>query len=199
MISKTNAVILAISAVVGVGSFLTTRSTNGQAATSAPASVAPQPGWGRMGAMCQWLGLSDEQRQKLQQQDPTFWQEAMDLRSAMATERDNLTKLLRDPAATDQQITDQVEKMIAKGNEMERRVVKHILALRSQLTPEQQSKLLGLCARGVQQRMGWCGMGAGPGRMGPGMGGPGRMGAGRGWGGGFRGGWGQGGGNLQNP
>jgi Spy/CpxP family protein refolding chaperone len=191
MITKTNAAILAVSLVVGVGSFLTTRPTNGQstpapAATTAPTDIVPR--WGRLGAMAQWLGLTEDQRRQIAQADPSFWGEVMNLRTSMAAERDALARLLEDPKATDQQINDQVDKVISAGNRLERRVVKHLLAVRGQLAPEQQQRLLSLCARGVQQGMGWCG---GPGGMGPG-GGRFRGGWGQGQGKGPGGGWGQG-------
>jgi Spy/CpxP family protein refolding chaperone len=186
MITKTNAAILAVSVVVGVGSFITTRPTNGQPTPTAAPTTAPidtRPRWGRMAAMGQWLGLTEEQRRKVNQADPSFWSEVTELRTSMAAERDALVKLFENPKATDQQINGQVDKVISIGNQLERRVVKHLLAVRGQLTPEQQQALLGLCARGVQQGMGWCG---GPGGMGPG-------------GGRFRGGWGAGQGQGQGP
>jgi len=180
MINKTNATILAVSLVVGVGTFVTTRPTNGASTTTGAAPSDDRPRWGRLAVMGQWLGLTEEQRTRISQQDPTFWREVIDLRNSLATERDRLAKLLEDPKSTDQQITDQVERVITLGNQLERRVMKHLLAVRGQLTPEQQQKLLSLCASGVRQGMGWHG---GP---------PARWGPGRGFGGGFRGGWGQG-------
>ncbi len=189
MITRTNAGILAVSLLVGAGTFVTTRSTHGQSTGTSTASVPAdtRPRWGRLEMLARWLNLTEDQRRQIVEKDSGFWKEVMDLRESLAGERDKLAKLLEDPKATDQQISEQFEKMISEGNQLERRVVKHLLSVRGSLTPEQQEKLLGLCARGVRQNMGWCG---GPGGMGPGprgMGGPGGPGWGR-----FRGGAGMG-------
>ncbi|MBN1346255.1 MAG: periplasmic heavy metal sensor [Phycisphaerae bacterium] len=169
MMSRTNMAILVVSAVIGVTTFFLTRSSIGQ--TSTPTTVVtPQdqrPRWGRIEAMSRWLDLTDGQRAAIEKLDPTFWSEGIAHREQLAAERDKLAKLLEDPTSPDKQITDQVEAIIRLGNDMERRVTRHLLAVRKNLTPDQQKKLFGLAASGVRERMAWCdrpcGRGAGAG------------------------------------
>jgi Spy/CpxP family protein refolding chaperone len=184
MMSRTNTAILIVSIVIGLTAFMLTRTTHGQPAATGQRRVDERPRWGRIDAMARWLGLSQQQRDVIETQDPTFWQDVIGQRERLAGERDRLARLLEDPTATDQQITAQVEGMIVLGNEVERRVAKHLLVVRKVLTPEQQKQLFGLAATRVREHMGWCGNW--PDRS------PGK-GQGRGWGrGGGRGRGGQG-------
>ncbi len=193
MISRTNMAIAVVSVAIGVTTFALTRSSQGQSTTTRQAPLDGRPRWGRVEAMARWLGLSDRQRDAIIEQDPTYWQDMIAQSELLTQEREKLARVLEDPGATDRQITDQVEQLIVVGNQIERRVVEHILAVRKHLTPEQQKKLFDLCALGIRSRMpgqgrgiGW-GRGRGSGRGdggfdgGPGAG-RGRGGSGRGWG-----------------
>lgn len=97
------------------------------------------------------------------------------------------------PPATDQDILDQVERVIAAQDTLERRVAQHIVAVRGHLTPDQQKRLLGLCAKQVRKHrhQGW-GRGYGRGMHRGGAGHEHGGGKGRGHGPGHRGGRGQG-------
>lgn len=196
--SRTNMAILIVSIVIGLTTFMLTRTSQGQPATTSAVPQDDRPRWGRVDAMARWLDLSQRQRDAIETQDPTFWREVINQRERLAQERDRLARLLEDPTATDKQITDQVELLIDLGSTIERHVTKHLLLIRRHLTPDQQKQLFGLAASGVRERMGWCDgyRGQGPGQ-GRGMGwgrGQGRgqdgygQGAGRGQGRGFRGG-----------
>lgn len=174
MISRTNMAILVVSVVIGVTTFILTRNAKGRPPTTTEAKLDAPPRRGQVDAMSRWLGLSQQQRDSIETQDPTFWREVIGQRQQLAQERDRLTRLLEDPNAADREITEQVERLITLGNEVERRVTKHLLVLRKHLTPDQQKRLFGLAASCVRRRMGWCnGCGYGQGRG---------QGQGRGWG-----------------
>ena len=129
-----------------------------------------------------YLGLSAERAQLVQKADPAFSVEAERLSATLDTARDGLARLLETPSATDREILDQVEQVITAQDALERRVARHVLAIRPHLTPDQQKRLMGLCAHGVRQGGGsrWRGGrgerdagGLGPGRGGGHGGGPG--------------------------
>jgi len=192
MINKTNMAILIVSAVIGVTTFVLTRPSQGEPTTGVapredrPIVVDDRPRWGRVDAMSRWLGLTETQRAEIDKQDPTFLRDIVKQREQLAMERDRLAQLFENPAATDQQITGQVERLIGVGNETERRVTRHLLAVRKHLTLAQQKQLFGLCAAGVRGRMGGFGRGGGGGRGG-GFGRGGGGGRGQGFGGQGRG------------
>jgi len=172
MISKANIAILTVSVVIGAATFVATRSLRGEG--PAPTSAAPgedRPRGGRLRALGRWLELSKEQHEAINKDDPTFWLDVLNQREQLIAERERLAKLLEDLQSTEKQITDQVERMITLGNEIERRVTKRLLIIRRHLTPEQQEKLFGLCALGVRTRANRAAQGGGRG-----------MGRGQGWG-----------------
>ncbi len=157
MINKANMAILTVSVVIGAATFVATRSLRGEAPGAGAALTSTAPGeevgrGGRLRALGRWLELSKEQQDAIHKDDPTFWLDVLNQREQLIAERERLAKLLEDLQSTEKQITDQVDRMIALGNEIERRVTKRLLIIRRHLTPEQQKKLFGLCALGVRTR-----------------------------------------------
>ena len=197
MVTTGKAVAAALAVAAGVAAFLATPQSGGRGR-----------GGGRA-ALSQWLELSPERDEAVRKADPDFEQDSELLTANLAAEREKLAALLGEPASTDQQVLDRVERVIAAHNSLERRVAKHVLAIRAHLTAEQQQRLMGLCASGVRRAAGrpWRrGRGGGQGQTGMGQGGGhgegGRGQGGRGEGGrgeGGRGGGGWGGGGRGQP
>ena len=174
MISTAKAVAAVLAVAAGVAAFL---------ATPAPGR---QDGRGRQAALSRWLDLSAERAEDVRKADPDFQQESGLLTANLAAEREKLAALIEDPASSDKQVLEHVERVIAAHDALERRVARHVLAIRPHLTADQQKRLMGLCASGVRE--------AGrPWRRGRGQGG----GQGLGQGGGQ--GLGQGGGQGKGP
>lgn len=164
-------------------------------------------GQGGRGPVAEWLQLEPARAEAVQKADPGFDTESQGLTTGLNAEREKLAALLDDPKSADPQVLDQVERVIAAHNALERRVAKHVLAIRPHLTAEQQKRLMGQCASGVRRAAGrpWRrgrgdggqGRGRDDGGRGQGRGGPGggpgggagggRRSGGRGAGGGGRG------------
>ncbi len=171
MSRQTNLAIALVALVIGLTTFALTRSGLGQAPVAerqAPAGDTQDPPCTTCGpqarrycAVDRWLSVTPAQREQIQRLDPDFYADVVSQREKLADERDSLAALLEDPEATSEEITQQVERSIELGNELERRVTKHLLLLRKILTADQQKRLFGLAASGVRQRMAWCGRGCG--------------------------------------
>lgn len=183
---------IALALAAGIASFYISRS-----AAEAPAS-APE------NAFSNWLGLSPDQDEAVQGTDRDFLQEAAGLSATFREERQNLARLLENTQSSNEHILGQVETVILAHDDLLRRVVRYILAVRDHLEAEQKAKLMDLCGRiirgrpargrlhgvangnnteeypgnGYQRRRGW-GQGRGNGGQGRGYGGGGR-GQGRG-------------------
>ncbi len=172
-----------ISLASGVVAFAAARSAARPATTSTSPTTATDP-------LFDWLGVPPAQRAALTGHDPGFPDDLSKLRTGLATARASLASALEDPASSSEEIQSRVEAVIAAGNATDRRIVGYIVSVRSHLTPEQQKRLLGLCAQGVREGRGFCwrqGEGGGE-RRGPGFG------SGNGSGPGYGGGYGPGGG-----
>jgi hypothetical protein len=145
-----NLLVTAVLAVgAGAGSFLL-----GQAGSASRAPERPRAHGSACccahPSLCNWLRLSDEQCELIRQADPKFSQEATPLLKNMEQERDGLARLVETTSSTDVQITDRIERLIAAHDALERRVAKHLLAIRGLLTPDQARQLMGLAAAGVR-------------------------------------------------
>jgi len=93
------------------------------------------------------LRLDERQISLLHEEDADFEAETTDLRNVLLTERARLLSMFEDPESGDDQLLEQIEKLVAAHSGIERRVVKHVLVLRPYLTVEQQKWLIGLCRR----------------------------------------------------
>lgn len=98
-----------------------------------------------------WLRLMPEQIERIAGIDPAFVDESAQLEAELETDREKLAALFEDPDATDEAIMQQVEVVIEAHDRLERRVAKHLLALRPHLTDEQRSKLFERCAKSIRE------------------------------------------------
>ncbi len=109
----------------------------------------PGYGRGRMfgGGLAQSLRLTDEQVRIGQEQDPQFETDSASLRDALLAERAKLLAIFENPATTNDDLLEQLDKLILTHSQIERRVARHVLVLRPHLTADQQKWLIGLCRR----------------------------------------------------
>ena len=105
-------------------------------------------------SMRNWLGISPEQAIIMHQLDNSFDEEVSVLVSSLYQEQAALANLIEEGDSTDEKIMGQVDKVIAAHDGLIRRVGGHILAIRKQLSPEKQKKLMGFCARIIRTRGG---------------------------------------------
>jgi len=91
------------------------------------------------------LGLTEEQVTLLQDKDPDFEANSVQLRNALMTERDKLLAMFENPDSGDDELLQQIDKFISTHSWIERRIAEHVLVLRPYLTIEQQKWLIGLC------------------------------------------------------
>ena len=129
---------LGVSLVFGAGAFVATVWAHG--------AFGPEKDAHPVG----WLGLSEEQHEAIHATAPTFDDDAVKLADQLRRRRHELADLLESEGAADAQVLEQVELVIAAHNALERRVAQHVLAIRKHLTPAQQKRLMGLCARQVR-------------------------------------------------
>ena len=93
------------------------------------------------------LRLDEGQVNLLQEKDSEFEKEATDLRNLLLGEREKLLSLFEDSDSEDDQLLQQIERLVTAQSRIERRIVRHVLVLRPYLTVEQQKWLIGLCRR----------------------------------------------------
>jgi hypothetical protein len=93
------------------------------------------------------LRLNQEQTKLLEEKDPDFEANSMNLRFALMTEREKLLSMFENPNSGDDELLQQIENFISTYSSIERRIAEHVLVLRSYLTIEQQKWLIGLCRR----------------------------------------------------
>jgi hypothetical protein len=188
MLSRKNIIVGMLALAAGLGTFV---------ATKAARSAAPAPVVAALNdpseTLLDWLAVPENQRAPVRAQDSTFTADMRTLVNTLATQRTALADVLKDSEAPDELVTSSVEAVISANAAVERRITRYLLAVRSDLTPDQRQQLFGLCASVCQGGgMGWRG-GQGMG-MGQGMGNG--MGMGRGMGRGMGQGMGQGRGRM---
>jgi len=93
------------------------------------------------------LRLDEEQVSILRDKDFGFEADSMRLRDILMAERTTLLALFEDPKSTDEELLQQIDKLILAHSQIERRIAEHVLVLRPYLTVEQQKWLIGLCRR----------------------------------------------------
>ena len=97
------------------------------------------------GRLAQRLNLTDEQILITQEQDPNFDSDLAEMRNTLLTERANLLRMFEDAQTHNEQLLEQIDKMISAHSRIERRIARHLLVLRQHLSAEQQKWLIGLC------------------------------------------------------
>jgi Spy/CpxP family protein refolding chaperone len=97
------------------------------------------------GRLAQRLNLTDEQIQITQEQDPNFESDLIQLRDNLLTEQAKLVQVFEDAQTDNEQLLEQIDKMISAHSQIERRIARHLLVLRQHLSAEQQKWLIGLC------------------------------------------------------
>jgi hypothetical protein len=97
------------------------------------------------GRLAQRLNLTDEQIIMMQQQDPNFESDLIQLRDNLLAERAKLLQVFENAQTDNEQLLEQIERMILAHSQIERRIARHLLVLRQHLNAEQQKWLIGLC------------------------------------------------------
>jgi len=139
-----------VSAVVIGASAFWAVSVPGQARTR-PASTRPVGAPQRHAArLARWLGLTGEQMRLVHMADPSFVEEAGRLRGQLVEQRREFARLLESDETSDEQLLEQLDRIVDTQAALERRAVDHLLKIRRFLTPEQRRRLFHLAARGVR-------------------------------------------------
>ncbi len=152
--TRTQMIVVGLLALAaGTGSFVAGRSI-GQ---TPPAPHAARTCLAELGPSCNecdalatCLGLSPAEAKVMVEADPDFNRQAATLRADLAEQRHALAGLLEAADNSDETLTQQVERVIAAHDALERRVARHVLAIRKYLTPSQAKRLMGLLAEGVR-------------------------------------------------
>lgn len=119
------------------------------------------------------LSLPREQWEAIQSHDATFGADLATLRGEARARRQDLCAALESSDISDGDIRAKAASLRDAENRVQERVLDHLLAIRQHLTPDQQRRLLNMCAQGMRQGRGG-GMrwgpqdGSGPGRGGGG-------------------------------
>jgi len=93
------------------------------------------------------LRLDEGQVSILLDKDSGFEADSMRLRDVLLAERTTLLVIFEDPKSTDEELLQQLDRLILAHSQIERRIAEHVLVLRPYLTVEQQKWLIGLCRR----------------------------------------------------
>jgi len=129
------------------GSYLATYAVQQQmqpGATSGPMTAAAR-------SVTDWLRLTPEQAAQVSDIEAAFAKDRAPLEAALTSARERLATLLENAATTNEEILQQVEKVIAAHDALERRVAEHLVAMRPHLTAEQQKRLLDRFATSVRE------------------------------------------------
>jgi hypothetical protein len=115
------------------------------------AGRGPGAGRGMRHGVCKRLAnclrLDEGQVSLMHEKDPGFETDTADLRNVLLAERATLLSMFEDPESRDDQLLEQIEKLVTAHSGIERRIIRHVLVLRPYLTVEQQKWLIGLCRR----------------------------------------------------
>lgn len=144
--------ILMIAVLCAAGSFLATYALQPQQQT-----VPPREGGfpSTIRTLGGWLQLTPEQAARLADIEPEFAHDSAELEAVLSGEREKLAELFEDEQAHDDQILEQVERVIEAQGALERRVTAYLVAIRSHLSDAQRTKLFKRCADGVRRAGGW--------------------------------------------
>ncbi len=149
------AVILILAVAFAAGSFVMTYAwqpptATGPSRTEAPCSTMPGCSVGCCKSLASWLGLESKQVRQVEQITREYSDKRIKLESTLFAERQKLAELFDNDTATDEEILQQVERVIEADSLLERCVVAHLVALRPHLTSKQRTQLYQRCAKGVR-------------------------------------------------
>ncbi|KPK43522.1 MAG: hypothetical protein AMJ65_05545 [Phycisphaerae bacterium SG8_4] len=99
------------------------------------------------------LRLDEGQVSILRDRDSGFEADSMRLRDILMAERAALLALFEDSKSADEELLQQIDKLILAHSQIERRIAEHVLVLRPYLTVEQQKWLIGLCRRNHEEAL----------------------------------------------
>jgi len=100
---------------------------------------------GQAGRLAQRLGLTDEQVSIIQEKDPDFEADLTQMRNTLLAERAELLNVFEDARTGNEELLNQIGKLVSAHSQIERRIARHLLVLRPHLNAEQQKWLIGLC------------------------------------------------------
>jgi hypothetical protein len=103
------------------------------------------------GGLARWLRLDPAARQPVAAIEEVYRAERHDFEAAVAAERETLAGLFEDASVSDDEILEQVERVIAANNALERRTAEFLVAVRPHLNSAQQQRLLRHFAEGVRE------------------------------------------------
>lgn len=99
------------------------------------------------GGLTRNIEFTPEQLRAIQQLDPEFEAESIEFAETAFKEHERLALLLETPSTNDNDILQQLEKLLEAQARLERLTSQHVLLIRPHLSPEQQKILVGLCAK----------------------------------------------------
>jgi len=111
------------------------------------------PGQGRGRHGRRWQGfagsleLTPEQIDKAKELDPGFEEESQALQEQVRASLEQFAQRLESLETTAEEVRQHLNQFVAAHGQLERRNARHVVLIRSHLTPEQQKILVGLCAR----------------------------------------------------
>ena len=145
-------VIVVVAALCFGGSFISTVIIRAQE-HSEPAQKVPS-------SLAARLELDANQLKLIAEHDPEFVTDVDALQAKLDSARESLASAFETEGITGEEIEVRFEAVLAIHYELERRVLKYVVAVRDHLTPRQRHRLLGLCAKNVREhgrrwRHGW--------------------------------------------
>ena len=93
------------------------------------------------------LGLSDAERKTLRQEVQQAQAKFTDLQWRLSAETERLDAILREPVLREQQVLEQVDRVLALERDLKRTKIALLVRIKNTLTPEQQAKLAALRMR----------------------------------------------------
>jgi hypothetical protein len=91
------------------------------------------------------LGLTDEQIFVIQEKDPDFEADLIQMRNSLLTERAELLNAFEVARTSNEELLNQIDSLVSAHSQIERRIARHLILLRPHLNAEQQKWLIGLC------------------------------------------------------
>lgn len=145
---KTYALLTTVLAgLAGAGGYGVAVSTRSTTSPDSPAVGKDAP----TETLLTWLKATPEQRRELATRDAAFPADLQKLRDTLNAKRIALAAALENTSSTEPDVMSAAEAVSASSAELQRRVVKYLLSVRTHLTSTQQKQLFGLCAETVRE------------------------------------------------